>query len=60
MDANTLLANPEIIRLDSFISEPNSITIVVYSKQEKPLCPKCHQPSKSLHSHYQRLIADLP
>lgn len=60
MDANTLLANPEIIRLEGFISEPSSITIVAHSKQKKPLCPNCNQPSTSLHSRYQRIIADLP
>lgn len=60
MDANTLLANPQIIHLDSFISEPNAITIVVHSRQEQPMCPSCNQLSSSFHSHYQRKVADLP
>lgn len=60
MDANTLLANPDIIRLESFISEPNAITIVACSKQKYPVCPNCNQPSKSLHSNYKRIVADLP
>jgi transposase len=60
MNADTLLANPEIIRLESFISEPNAITIVVHSKQKRPLCPNCHQPSSNLHSHYRRAVSDLP
>lgn len=60
MDANTILANPDIIRLESFISEPNAITIVVHSKQKQPCCPKCSQPSTSLHSRYRRAVSDLP
>jgi transposase len=60
MDAQTLLANPDIIRLESFISEPSAVTIVVRSKQKQSLCPKCHQPSVSLHSHYRRKVTDLP
>jgi transposase len=60
MDANTILANPDIIRLESFISEPNAITVVVHAKQKQPCCPKCGQPSVSLHSHYRRTVSDLP
>ncbi len=60
MDANTILANPDIIRLESIISEPNAITVVVHAKQKKPCCPKCGQPSVSLHSHYRRAVSDLP
>ena len=60
MNADTILANPEIIRLESFVSETNAITMVIHSKQKKPYCPNCHQPSSSLHSHYRRVISDLP
>lgn len=60
MDATTLLADPAAIRLECFVSEANSITLLIHSVQEFPLCPKCNSPSSSLHSHYQRTIADLP
>ena len=60
MDAQTLVANPDIIRLESFISEPNAIIIVAHSRQKQPLCPNCEQPSASLHSRYQRNVSDLP
>lgn len=60
MNANTILANPDIIRLESFISEPNAITIVVHSKQKRFCCPNCNESSSSLHSHYQRTVSDLP
>jgi transposase len=60
MNADTILTNPDIIRLESFISEADAIIIVVHSKQRQPLCPNCNQPFSSFHSHYQRNVSDLP
>lgn len=60
MNADTIITNPDIIQLESFISEPNAITIVIRSKQLRPCCPNCHHPSSSLHSRYQRALTDLP
>lgn len=56
----TLLADPAAIDLECFVSEPKAITVVVKAVQSQPCCPKCGQPSTSLHSHYQRIVADLP
>ncbi|MCA1628337.1 MAG: transposase family protein, partial [Acidobacteria bacterium] len=60
MDVTTLLADPAAIHLECFVSEPNSITLVIHTIQQQPSCPKCNSPSTSLHSHYQRVVADLP
>lgn len=60
MDVTTLLADPVAINLCCFVSEPQSITLVVKAVQPVARCPKCSQPSHSLHSHYQRTVADLP
>ena len=60
MDATTLLADPEAIRLECFVSQPHSVTLVVRAAQSHPCCPKCGQVSTSLHSHYMRRVADLP
>lgn len=60
MNVTTLLADPAAISLSCFVSELNSITMVVRSIQPKPRCPRCGQPSSSLHSHYTRTVADLP
>ena len=60
MDVSTLLADPDAVYLECFISEPKSITLVVHAIQQRPCCPKCNSPSTSLHSHYQRTVADLP
>lgn len=60
MDISTLLADPAAIQIQYFTSEPNSITLVVKVIQSQPCCPKCERPSSSLHSNYQRTVADLP
>lgn len=60
MDTTTLLADPTAISVSHFISKTHSIILVVQAVQQRSCCPKCQQPSTSLHSHYQRSIADLP
>jgi len=60
MNTTTLLADPDAIRLECFVSEPHSITLVVRAAQPHPCCPQCGQVSTSLHSHYTRRVADLP
>src|SRR4051812_23495217 len=60
MDITTLLADPAAINLDLLVSNANSITLVVRTVQLHPCCPKCGQASTSLHSYYQRTVADLP
>jgi transposase len=60
MDITSLLADPGAINLDLLVSEVNSISLVVRTVQTSPCCPKCGQASSSLHSHYQRTVADLP
>jgi hypothetical protein len=59
MDISTLLADPTAITLELLVSEPASVTLIIRSVQPRPCCPKCRQPSASLHSHYQRTLADL-
>ena len=60
MNVTTLIADPAAIEFHWFISAPKLITMVVSAIQHSPHCPKCAQPSTSLHSHYQRAVADLP
>jgi len=60
MNSTTLVADPAAINLCHFISEPHSITVVAQAVQAQAHCPKCEHPSSSLHSHYQRTVADLP
>ncbi len=60
MNQPTLLADPNAIEIDAFVSNSDSITIRVYSTQPKAFCPCCAQPSSSLKSRYTRNLADLP
>lgn len=60
MQVSTLSADPEAIRILSFVSHQNSITILAQSSKLFGICPVCQSVSKSLHSHYVRQIADLP
>src|SRR5215472_108058 len=36
------------------------LTVAVASTSLVACCPRCHEPSDHLHSHYQRTVADLP
>ncbi len=60
MNVSTLLADPNAIGLEGFISNDDSITIVVRSSQKSGCCPLCNEPSNSLHGNYIRRVADLP
>lgn len=60
MNITTLLADPAVINLDLLVSESNSITLIMRTVQRHPCCPKCGHTSTSIHSYYQRTVADLP
>lgn len=60
MSQTTLLADPSAIEIDAFVSNNDSITIVVHSMQPQAYCPECNQPSGSLKCRYVRHLADLP
>jgi transposase len=60
MDPATLLADPEAIRLEKIVQHPSSLTLVVKATRQQAACPRCHRPSKRVHSYYTRTVADLP
>src|SRR6266853_4509537 len=60
MEINTLLADPRAICLKMIISHPQSVTLVVKAMRENAPYPQCGLPSRSIHSHYTRTVADLP
>ena len=60
MQVSTLSADPEAIRIVSFVSNSDSITIVARTSKLFGICPKCKVQSFNLHSNYVRQIADLP
>lgn len=60
MNANTLLADPTAIEIERFVSDNDSILIVVRTIQPAACCPQCNTPSSSLKTRYIRRLADLP
>ena len=60
MQVSTLSADPEAIRIISFISNSDSISVVAETSGTFGVCPVCCLPSKSLHSGYLRQVSDLP
>jgi transposase len=48
------------IRLREIIVEDQSVQIQLTAIAPTALCPDCATPSSSVHSHYQRRLADLP
>jgi transposase len=60
MSIKPLFADPNLLYLERFLSEPDLITIIVKTKSKQALCPQCHSPSAYLHSRYIRRLADLP
>lgn len=60
MQVSTLSADPEAIRIISFVSNPDSITILARSSKPFGICPVCQSVSSSRHSNYIRLLTDLP
>lgn len=55
-----MLADPAAIEIKHFVSNDDSITIVVASIQPTAKCPQCNEPSSSLKTRYLRRLADLP
>ena len=60
MQVSTLSADPEAIRIISFVSKTDSITIMAQTSGLFAECPKCQTRSYNLHSRYVRQLSDLP
>ena len=57
-----LLPDATRLRLEACAVDDTTaqITLVVCSTQPMALCPLCTTPTRRLHSHYERTLADLP
>ncbi len=60
MSQNPLLADPQALTLESLTSKDTQVILVVKTLKLVASCPKCHQPSSRVHSHYKRTVADSP
>lgn len=58
--AQTLLADPALIRVQYARPRDDLITLTVRTISLDCLCPHCHKPSRAVHSRYARRVADLP
>lgn len=55
-----LLPDPSCLQLESYAADKQHITMVVKTTPAAASCPTCRQPSRRIHSRYQRTLADLP
>jgi transposase len=60
MTDQTLLPDPNSLHLLQIETEGNVITMVVRTVATEAPCPLCKSSSTKIHSHYIRLLADLP
>jgi len=60
MDVSAFLSLGCGLVVTSVESTATTLTCFVSATAPAPGCPLCHEPSDHLHSHYQRVVADLP
>jgi transposase len=48
------------LRLDDLVVTPTTAVALLTSTAASATCPRCSTPSRSVHSHYRRTVADLP
>jgi transposase len=60
MPAQTILPDPSQLDVLSLCAENTTITAEVITTAPAAPCPMCGHSSARVHSHYQRLVTDLP
>src|SRR5258708_3476370 len=60
MDAKQIFSLPQEFEVSSVEVMDDVLTICVVSTQRSACCPVCSSPASRIHSHYQRIVADLP
>ncbi len=60
MLTNLLLPWLSGFRLDTVSVSDQTLDLELTALQPEAVCPLCDQPSRAIHSHYDRTIADLP
>jgi transposase len=60
MADRTLLPDPACLHLLQLEAEGKVITATVRSTAQEAHCPLCGSRAEKIHSHYQRILADLP
>jgi transposase len=60
MGQRTLVPDAGEVQLDCAKADGGRFVLVLRSTEERSCCPRCHRSSDRVHSHYQRVLADLP
>ncbi len=60
MEGTSLLALPEGMRIDQIQITENGLIIAVVATYPASCCPLCSELSLSIHSHYRRVLRDVP
>jgi transposase len=60
MDVSLLLSLGEGLMVERVEHDAMTLTVFVCSTSLASACPLCQKPSAHLHSHYERVVADLP
>jgi len=60
MDPTTFFPHWRGLRITHACSGADGLTLVARTTARTASCPLCHQPACSVHSRYQRCVADLP
>ncbi len=56
----TILPDPQHLRLLGLVGDDRNIIATVAAIAPTSSCPQCGHPSRRIHSHYVRRVADLP
>jgi transposase len=59
-DARTVLPAPRLLDLIGICTTENAITLAARTSSRVARCPACGTRSARVHSHYTRMLADLP
>jgi transposase len=59
-DSRTVLPTPKLLNLIDVRATENAITLVARTSSRVARCPACGAKSARIHSHYTRMLADLP
>ncbi len=60
MLATILLPDPSILRIGSLTFRKDGLFVEIQTYQPFAICPDCLTSSRRVHSHYVRMVADLP
>lgn len=60
MDVSLMFSLGEGLVVERVEQEATTLTVFVVSTSLAAKCPLCQEPSDHLHSHYHRVVADLP